>query len=579
MQLELLSPAKNLECGISAINSGADAVYIGAPRFGARAAAGNSVHDIEELCQYAHKFDAKVYVTVNTLLYDSELDDAVALCIEVIEAGADAILVQDIRLIEALQGKKITVHASTQTDNRTIERVKNLAAMGIKRVVLARELSINEIATIHQAVPEVELEVFVHGALCVSYSGRCYASEYCFNRSANRGECAQFCRLPFTLKDDKGTVISRDAKGNTIGRHLLSLKDMAQLRNIEQLVHAGAVSFKIEGRLKDSDYVKNVTAAYSNALNALCDKDPIKFQRASMGRCTYSFIPNVAKSFNRGFTQYFAECREEELVNWFTPKAIGEYVGRVKEIRGNRFSVSSLESFSNGDGLCFISNGVLIGFRINKAEGNHLYPLKMPRELAPGTPLYRNHDQTFSTLLCKASCDRRIKLTMSFNVTHDTISLTLTDEHGNISSTSLPYNYQQSKNNQEDNIRRQLTKLGSTIYTCSELIIHYSDDAPSPFIPSSQLTELRRLAVDAIPARMPSHATFTKKLSDLHLINKGPTDGVLMHCRYCLRNELGYCTRSGRKAPWTEPLSLHLDDGQSFHLKFNCKDCEMYVTL
>lgn len=579
MQLELLSPAKNLECGISAINSGADAVYIGASRFGARAAAGNTVSDIEALCRYAHQFDAKVYVTVNTLLHDDELDDAIALCLDVTKAGADAILIQDMRLIEALQGKNVTIHASTQTDNRTVERVKGLAAMGIKRVVLARELSITEIKAIHKAVPEVELEVFVHGALCVSYSGRCYASEYCFNRSANRGECAQFCRLPFTLKDAKGNIISRDAEGNIIGRHLLSLKDMAQLRNIKRLAEAGAVSFKIEGRLKDSDYVKNVTAAYSDALNTLCDKNGEKYQRASMGRCTYSFTPNVAKSFNRGFTQYFAERREEELVNWFTPKAVGEYVGRVKEIRGNRFNVASLESFSNGDGLCFIHNGELIGFRINKAEGNHLYPLKMPRELKPGTPLYRNHDQAFDTLLNKASCERRVMLTMVLNVTRDAISLSITDEHGHTSSSSLPYEYQEAQKSQEENIRRQLTKLGSTIYACSDLAIQYSDDASSPFIPSSQLTELRRMAIDAMPINKPSHALFTKKSAEVHLLNDRPADEVLMHCRYCLRHELGYCTRSGRKAPWTEPLSLHLDDGRAFKLKFNCKDCEMYVTL
>ena len=579
MQLELLSPAKNLECGINAINSGADAVYIGASRFGARAAAGNSISDIEALCRYAHQFDAKVYVTVNTLLHDDELDEAIALCLDVTEAGADAILIQDVRLMEALQGRNITIHASTQTDNRTIERVKGLAAMGIRRVVLARELSLAEIKTIHKAVPEVELEVFVHGALCVSYSGRCYASEYCFNRSANRGECAQFCRLPFTLKDAKGNVISRDAEGNTIGRHLLSLKDMAQLHNIERLAEAGAVSFKIEGRLKDSDYVKNVTAAYSTALNILCDKNPTKYQRASMGRCTYSFTPNVAKSFNRGFTQYFAERREEELVNWFTPKAVGEYVGRVKEIRGNRFNVASLESFSNGDGLCFIHNGELIGFRINKAEGNHLYPLKMPRELKPGTPLYRNHDQAFDTLLSKASCERRVMLKMSLAVAHDSLTLTITDEHGNRATSSLPYDYQQAQKSQEENIRRQITKLGTTIYKCAELSVNISDDATSPFIPSSQLAELRRLAIDSMPVRKPSHETFVKKSADVQLKNDSPSDEVLMHCRYCLRHELGFCTRSGRKALWDEPLSLHLDDGRSFKLKFNCKDCEMYVTL
>ena len=239
-------------------------------------------------------------------------------------------------------------HASTQTDNRTIEKVKQLAEMGFRRVVLARELSIKEIAAIHKAVPEVELEVFVHGALCVSYSGRCYASEYCFGRSANRGECAQFCRLPFTLKDADGNIIEQD-------KHLLSLKDFAQLDNLERLVEAGAVSFKIEGRLKDVDYVKNITAAYSQKLNDIISAHPDLYQRASMGRCSYTFQPDIHKSFNRGFTTYFADGRCADQASFLTPKSIGEYVGKVKEIRGNSFNVSSVTSFANGDGMSFFS--------------------------------------------------------------------------------------------------------------------------------------------------------------------------------------------------------------------------------
>ena len=367
-KLELLSPAKNLECGIAAIDHGADAVYIGATRFGARAAADNSVEDIKTLCDYAHQYDAKVYVTINTLLYDSELEEAAQLCREVTGAGADAILIQDLRLLDMVQGSRFKVqgennsqlsalnsklraplfHASTQTDNRTIEKVQQLAQMGFRRVVLARELSIKEIAAIHKAVPDVELEVFVHGALCVSYSGRCYASEYCFGRSANRGECAQFCRLPFTLKDADGKVIEQD-------KHLLSLKDFAQLNNLERLVEAGAVSFKIEGRLKDVDYVKNITAAYSQKLNSIIKAHPDLYQRASMGKCSYTFQPDIHKSFNRGFTTYFADGRQAEQASMLTPKSIGEYVGKVKEIRGNSFNVSSVTSFANGDGMCFFS--------------------------------------------------------------------------------------------------------------------------------------------------------------------------------------------------------------------------------
>ena len=443
-KLELLSPAKNLECGIAAIDHGADAVYIGATRFGARAAADNSVEDIATLCDYAHQFDAKVYVTVNTLLHDDELEEAAQLCHDVTQAGADAILIQDLRLLNMVSGFKFQVsgenncqlstvnsqlstdsslftlhsslenvsfHASTQTDNRTIEKVKQLSEMGFRRVVLARELSIKEIAAIHKAVPEVELEVFVHGALCVSYSGRCYASEYCFGRSANRGECAQFCRLPFTLKDADGNIIEQD-------KHLLSLKDFAQLDNLKRLVEAGAVSFKIEGRLKDVDYVKNITAAYSQKLNDIISAHPDLYQRASMGRCSYSFQPDIHKSFNRGFTTYFADGRCADQASFLTPKSIGEYVGKVKEIRGNSFNVSSVTSFANGDGMCFFSpQGKLIGFRVNKAEGNRIFPHKMPAGITPGTLLYRNYDQTFQKVLSKPSAERKVMLSMTFTVT------------------------------------------------------------------------------------------------------------------------------------------------------------------
>ena len=297
-RLELLSPAKNLECGIAAIDHGADAVYIGAPRFGARAAAGNSIDDIRQLCDYAHQFGAKVYVTVNTIIYDSELEDTQQLLQQLSEAHADAVLVQDMSLLSS----PITLHASTQTDNRTPDKVRWLRSLGFRRVVLARELSADEIAAIHREVPDVELEVFVHGALCVSYSGLCYASQHCFGRSANRGECAQFCRMKFDLIDDEGHVIERQ-------RHLLSLKDLNQSQHLEELVEAGATSFKIEGRLKGLDYVKNVTAYYSDRLNAIIARHPDLYERASRGRCHYTFEPSLSKTFNRGYTNYFLHGR------------------------------------------------------------------------------------------------------------------------------------------------------------------------------------------------------------------------------------------------------------------------------
>ena len=605
-KLELLSPAKNLECGIAAIDHGADAVYIGATRFGARAAADNSVEDIATLCDYAHQFDAKVYVTVNTLLHDDELEEAAQLCHDVTQAGADAILIQDLRLLDMVQGFKFQVsgenncqlstvncqlraplfHASTQTDNRTIEKVQQLAEMGFRRVVLARELSIKEIAAIHKAVPKVELEVFVHGALCVSYSGRCYASEYCFGRSANRGECAQFCRLPFTLKDADGNIIEQD-------KHLLSLKDFAQLNNLERLVEAGAVSFKIEGRLKDVDYVKNVTAAYSQKINSIINAHPDLYQRASMGKCSYTFQPDIHKSFNRGFTTYFADGRCADQASFLTPKSIGEYVGRVKEIRGNSFNVSSVTSFANGDGMCFFSpQGKLIGFRVNKAEGNRIFPHKMPVGITPGTLLYRNYDQTFQKLLSKPSAERKVMLSMTFTVTPTELQLSATDEHGNTGTATMPYEYQKANTPQEDNIRRQLTKAGGTIYNITHLQIN--TQVETPFIPSSHLTTLRRQALEEVKSERTLPCPPLKggrkvqgenncQLSPVNCqlssrpLREGWGGSSLMHSRYCLRHELGYCTKSGRKAPWREPLTLHLADGKSFNIKFDCKQCEMYI--
>ena len=572
--LELLSPAKNLECGISAIDHGADAVYIGAEKFGARATAGNSVDDIEKLCQYAHQFDAKVYVTVNTLLYDDEFDEAYKLIDKLDSIGVDAILVQDLRLLASSKlNPNIVLHASTQTDNRTVEKVKMLRDMGFKRVVLARELSINEISQIHEEVPDVELEVFVHGALCVSYSGECYASEYSFGRSANRGECAQFCRMMFNLKDADGNVIMENS-------HLLSLKDMAQLQNIERLAEAGAVSFKIEGRLKDVDYVKNVTAAYSEQLNALCRKYPNKYRRASMGKCTYTFIPDIRKSFNRDFTTYFANGRQQGLVNFDTPKAVGEKVGTVKEIRYHKdgnvesFNVSSTLSFSNGDGLCFYNaDRQLMGFRVNRAEGNRLFPLHVTSELKSGTVLYRNHDQAFVSLLDKPSSKRKIEVMMSLHVGNDALTLSIIDEHNNNYTASLPYEYQSAQKPQQDNIHRQLTKLGNTCYQCARLDI--TADVDNPFIPSSLLAELRRKTL-ASPQQKQKER-MQRRAQTVIPPEEKTDDKLLMQCRYCLRHELGYCSKYTNSLPWKEPLSISLSDGKTFRLRFNCAKCQMEV--
>ena len=592
--LELLAPAKNLECGIAAIDHGADAVYIGAQRFGARASAGNSVADIAKLCDYAHQFQAKVYVTVNTIIYDDELEATRQLLQELADAHVDAILVQDMAFLTIhYPPSTIHLHASTQTDNRTTEKVQWLRDLGFSRVVLARELSIDEIRAIHEAVPDVELEVFVHGALCVSYSGLCYASQHCFHRSANRGECAQFCRMQFDLLDADGQVIERN-------RHLLSLKDMCQIDNLEALAEAGATSFKIEGRLKDVAYAKNVTAAYSERLNEIIRRHPDRYHRASLGRCRYTFTPNLQKTYNRGYTTYFANGRRSDIASFDTPKAMGEFVGTVKELRRDSFNVAGTARFANGDGLCFLDKErQLQGFRVNRVEGNRLFPQRMPDGLHPGLRLYRNNDQEFERLLSKPSAERKIPITLSLRPTAEGFCLSSGDV-----AVELPIEHQTAEKPQRENIIRQLTKLGNTPYECSEV------DLPEDFnyfIPSSQLAELRRQLVDGLAYE--PHESYEsyrpyephephKPYPSPHLYNianreachfygvDSPTayelhpsaDAVLMQCRHCLRYSLGYCVKHGGQRPsWREPLYLRLGDGRRFRLEFDCLNCQMNV--
>lgn len=604
--LELLAPAKNLECGIAAIDHGADAVYIGADHFGARAAAGNSTDDIARLCSYAHQFGARVYVTVNTIVYDNEIDSVRRLLKRIAEAGADAILVQDMALVSMLSDIGLEMHASTQTDNRTADKVEWLRELGFKRVVLARELSVDEIAEIHAKHPDVELEVFVHGALCVSYSGQCYASQYCFQRSANRGECAQFCRLKFDLVDAEGKVIEHD-------RHLLSLKDMCQIDNLERLAEAGAVSFKIEGRLKDVAYVKNVTAAYSRRLDEIVAAHPDKYRRASFGRVDYGFDPDLRKTFNRGYTTYFADGRQPDIFSPDTPKALGEYVGKVKEVKRQCLTVSGVASFANGDGLCFINaDRQLEGFRVNRAEGNHLYPSSMPRNLRQGVALYRNNDQQFERLLSRPSAVRRLSLTMSLSATESGFALDVATEDGRKARVEAKAEHTVAQKPQHENIVRQLSKLGTTIYDCTNITI--PDDFPW-FVPSSLLAQMRRdacaeVSEHSLTSKNPSPLT-SNSLSPLtyknpsrppYLLNASNTLAVefyrqlgveasafetqkkhgegekLMQCRFCLRHALGYCVnKGGRKPQWKEPLFLRLPDGRKFQLQFNCKRCEMYL--
>ena len=567
---------------MAAIDHGADAVYIGASRFGARQSAGNSVEDIGKLCEYAHRYGATVHVTINTIIYNDEFDDTLALVRELVDVGVDAFLLQDMGLMSKVREivpDTVALHASTQCVTRTWEKAQWLSQQGFDRVVLARELSAEEISDIHKRLPNLELEAFVHGALCVSYSGVCYVSQYSFGRSANRGACAQFCRLAFDLKDSDGKTIEHQ-------RHLLSLKDMSQIDNLETLMRSGACAFKIEGRLKDINYVKNVVSAYSKRIDEIISKHPDEFRRASLGRVRYSFTPDLKKTFNRGYTNYFLKGRQADIFSPDTPKALGEFVGRVKEIRRDSFNVSSTANFANGDGLCFLSRDPvnqstrLEGFRVNRAVGNRLYPFKMPKGLKAGMSLYRNQDQAFDKELSSKTAERKIKIKMWFGASPEASPNRsegggcLTDRRGTIwakaevigSATPKQTSNERISNEhpvrlspplgggggglqlaqkpQRDNIIRQLTKLGNTVYECTEVEI--VDEADKYFIPSSILAELRRMVVEELDKqilnrqRMTIHRKSVDKVSDHkpHITVVNPAQYQQMPYLYNISNDV-----------------------------------------
>lgn len=629
-KIELLAPAKNLECGIAAIDHGADAVYIGAAQFGARQTAGNSTEDIAELTRYAHQFGAAVYVTVNTIVYEKELAALEHLLKQLVEIGVDAILVQDMAVLEIYKKLKAeyvargyrmpALHASTQTDNRSADKVKWLKENGFERVVLARELSLEEITDIHKAHPDVELEAFVHGALCVSYSGACYASQYFFNRSANRGECAQFCRMAFDLKDSDGETLVEDS-------YLLSLKDMCQLDRLGDLLEAGVCSLKIEGRLKDANYVKNVVATYSEALNAYIAKHSDKFRRSSFGKCSYTFTPALEKTFNRGFTHYFFNGRQKDISSFNTPKAMGEYVGYVKEIRRGSFNVAGTAMFANGDGLCFFNRQKkLEGFRVNRVENNRLFPLTMPKNLEPGMALYRNNDIEFERAMQGKTATRKLQVRFVVDVVDGKLTFTATDECGRSANVVLNETPEKAQKSQHDNIVKQLEKLGNTVWTANEISINNSAD--EFFIPSSRLAAVRRELLEALENTPVSNHTDKQAVGETatnsvnanntvyadtinianvanttaqnyyaaHGVKNAPTAfelnsdykagsttapsavPPLMTCRYCLRYALGYCVKNGGKRPtWHEPLHLEAKNGIRVRLAFNCAKCQMEV--
>ncbi|WP_027458254.1 peptidase U32 family protein [Dechloromonas agitata] len=604
--LELLAPAKNADFGIEAIKHGADAVYIGGPSFGARYGAGNDVADIQRLCDFAHRYRARVFVALNTILHDSELEDSRQLAWQLYEAGVDALIIQDMGLLE-LDLPPIQLHASTQTDIRSPAKAKFLEDVGFSQIVLAREMSIDEIKKVAEATT-LSLEYFVHGALCVAYSGQCYISQAHTGRSANRGECSQACRLPYTLVDEKGKVITEN-------QHLLSMKDNNQTENLLALVEAGVSSFKIEGRLKDLSYVKNITAHYRLLLDDIIATHP-QYTRASSGKSTYTFEPQPDKTFNRGYTDYFAGGRQDDIGAFDTPAFVGELIGEVVEIGDGWIIVNSEQAFHNGDGVCFHdANGDVMGMRINRAEGDKLFPAEIPEELTEGATLFRNRDQAFERALEKDSAERRISLKPVLTETDDAFVLTLTDEDGVTASAALPRSEQigselaQNPEQALAKLKENLGKFGNTMFVAEPVELQLSQ---AWFLPVSAVNALRREATEKLEAaRLASHPrppraepavnpvpypqeeltylgnVFNAKARAFYekhgvkLIEEayeaGNEKGMvsLMITRHCLRYSFNLCPKEVKHLK-PDPMTL-MNGNEKLILKFDCKACEMHV--
>lgn len=605
--VELLAPAKDITCGMEAIRHGADAIYIGGPDFGARSAAGNSVEDIARLCDFAHTFNVRIYVTLNTILYDSELPEAEQLVRALYLAGVDALIVQDMALLK-MHLPPIALHASTQMDNCTPEKAQLLEAAGFRQIVLAREMSLAQIRKISDSIT-VPVEAFVHGALCVSYSGRCYASQHCFHRSANRGCCAQFCRLAFDLTDGQGNIVVAD-------KHLLSLRDMNRSASLEEMLDAGVRSFKIEGRLKEVEYVKNVTASYRRELDRIFSHRPADYCRSSYGKSELAFEPDAGRSFNRGFTDYFLHDRAASPVHSFaSPKATGPAVGTVLRASRRGFTFRPVTRLSApivaGDGLCFIgTDEKLQGFRINRVEGNEIFPNRMPFRLPAGTTLHRNLDFTFTRMLQKPTATRTLLLDITLRETPDGYAIDMTDESGHRISCAFSHPHEAALSPQREAIVRQLSKLGGTCFRAGRVDTVTSGDR---FIPASTLAGWRREATDCLLRNhrmtysrdlpgtidgeklrrlLPPSLDFTanvanrlaadfyrehgvKSITPSFEVEEPEAETVLMTCKHCIRRALDICKKQPHTVP--DPLFLRLRDGRTFPLRFDCTRCEMQV--
>lgn len=593
-----MAPARTAEIGIAAIDCGADAVYIAGPAFGARAAAGNSIEDIRELCSYAHRFGVRIYATVNTILYEDELKAAEELVWQLASAGVDALIVQDPVVIEMASKAGLIVHASTQCAIRTPEKARFIESLGYGRLVLERQLSLDDIRTIRNAV-SAELEFFVHGALCVCYSGQCYLSEYLTGRSANRGECAQACRSRYDLMDGSGKVLARD-------KALLSLKDYNLLHRLEDLAEAGVCSFKIEGRLKGESYVRNVVTAYSEALNALVQKHPEKYSRASFGSVFGGIAPDLGKTFNRGYTDLFIDGKRGEWSSMDVPTYIGEYAGEVARITADGIVLkSSALDLANGDGFAFLSGNEIVGFRADVAEGLNLR-CRVPEELRAGTRLYRNISAKFQKRLEASAPVREINVSLSVTVSPDSLAVTAVSDDGRKVAREFPTGTDSARDRSRmlEIIHGQLSKRSG----------HYSFEVTElqaagtvPFMAASFLNGIRRdiageldgMPVNAIALKAGAMSSAASPETLSYKANVANSRGralyasrgaaqiedayeithregaELMRSKYCVRHELGLCPRQGRYKP--EPLYL-LNAGKRLRLDFHCAECEMTVS-
>jgi putative protease len=607
--LELLAPAKNAAIGIEAINHGADAVYIGGPAFGARAKAPNTVADIARLVKHAHRYHAEVFVALNTIFHDNELVGARELVQQLYEAEVDALIVQDMGLLE-MDLPPIQLHASTQTDIRTVEKAVFLDQVGFSQLVLARELDLPTIQKI-SAATTCNLEYFIHGALCVAFSGQCFISHAHTGRSANRGECSQECRLPFTLEDQKGRIIGKD-------KHFLSMKDNDQSANLRALIDAGVSSFKIEGRYKDLPYVKNATAHYRQLLDEILHDAP-ELAKASHGHCVYSFSPQPEKTFNRSATDYFANGRQADIGAFDTPKFSGEALGKVSKVGHDYIEIDTEVQLHNGDGICFFDvHKELVGLRVNTVVGNKLYPNEMPHDIRRGMAAYRNRDHAFMRLLEKDSAQRKIALMMEFAETDSGFALTVTDEAGFTATAHCSVEKQIADNIEKSqaSLHENLAKLGSTDFVAEAIALKTTQPW---FVPASIVNGLRRDAIDqlqdardrgyerpALRAKTQPLAIYpedtlsylanvynkkarqfyekhgVKMIAAAYEANKELDEVPLMITKHCLRFSHGLCPKEAKGVigvqgtVTAEPMTL-INGNDRFTLKFDCKPCEMHV--